>query len=78
MPRVSRLQNRRRDTMLTTSDQIQQLRAELNGCGFTPRERRQAEAELNRLIAEQAELDPHSINRSKTSMSTGGKSCAKF
>ena len=43
--------------MLTTYDQIVQLRVELNNCGFTHRERRQAEAELKRLIAEQAELD---------------------
>jgi hypothetical protein len=43
--------------MLTTYDQIQELRAEINGCGLTRRERRQAEAELKRLIAEQAELD---------------------
>ena len=43
--------------MLTTYDQIVQLRVELNNCGFTRRERRQAEAELKRLIAEQADID---------------------
>jgi hypothetical protein len=43
--------------MLSTYDQIQQLRVELANCGFTHRERRQAEAELKRLMAEQAELD---------------------
>jgi hypothetical protein len=43
--------------MLTTYDQIQQLRVELNSCGFTRRERLQAEAELKRLVAKQAELD---------------------
>jgi hypothetical protein len=43
--------------MLTTYDQIQQLRVELANCGFSRRERRQAEAELKRLIAEQAALD---------------------
>ena len=43
--------------MLTTYDQIVQLRVELNSCGFTRHERKQAEAELKRLIAEQAELD---------------------
>jgi hypothetical protein len=43
--------------MLTTYDQIQELRLEIKGCGLTRRERRQAEAELKRLIAEQAELD---------------------
>jgi hypothetical protein len=43
--------------MLTTYDQIQQLRVELANCGFTHRERRQAEAELKRLMAEQAEFD---------------------
>jgi hypothetical protein len=43
--------------MLTTYDQIQQLRVELANCGFTRRERKQAEAELKRLMAEQAELD---------------------
>ena len=43
--------------MLTTYDQIQQLRGELANCGFSRRERRQAEAELKRLMAEQAELD---------------------
>ncbi|MBV9480819.1 MAG: hypothetical protein JO249_08690 [Acidobacteria bacterium] len=43
--------------MLTIDDQIWQLRVELNNCGFSRRERRQAEAELKRLMAEQAELD---------------------
>jgi len=43
--------------MLTIDDQIWQLRVELNNCGFSRRERGQAEAELKRLMAEQAELD---------------------
>jgi hypothetical protein len=43
--------------MLTINDQIWQLRAELKNCGFTRCERKQAEAELKRLMAEQAELD---------------------
>jgi hypothetical protein len=38
-------------------DQIQELRTELARCDFRLRERAQAEAELKRLIAEQAELD---------------------
>jgi hypothetical protein len=43
--------------MLTIDDRIWQLQAKLKNCGFTRRERRQAEAELKRLMAEQAELD---------------------
>jgi hypothetical protein len=43
--------------MLTVEEKIWQLRAELNNCGFTRRERKQAEAELKQLMAEQAELD---------------------
>jgi hypothetical protein len=43
--------------MLTIYDQIQELRAELARCILTRRERAQAEAELQRLIAEQAKLD---------------------
>ena len=43
--------------MLTIYDQIQELRAELARCILTRRERAQAEAELKRLIAEQAKLD---------------------
>ena len=41
--------------MLTIYDQIQQLRAEMNGCLLTRRERAQAKAELKRLLAVQAE-----------------------
>jgi hypothetical protein len=43
--------------MITLYDHIQELRAELRGCGFTRRERAAVEAELARAIAEQAELD---------------------
>jgi hypothetical protein len=38
-------------------DQIQELRAELANCIMSRRERANAKAELNRLIAEQARLD---------------------
>lgn len=38
-------------------DHIQQLRAELRGCYFTPRERAAVQAELTQALAEQAELD---------------------
>jgi hypothetical protein len=44
-------------TMITLYDHIQQLRAELRGCGFTRRERAAVQAELGRAIAEQAGLD---------------------
>ncbi len=40
-----------------TYDQIQELRVELARCDLTRGERAQAEADLKRLIAEQAELD---------------------
>jgi hypothetical protein len=53
---ASRLQTEERH-MLTIYDQIQELRAELASCILTYRERAQAEAELQRLIAEQAKLD---------------------
>jgi hypothetical protein len=43
--------------MLTIYDQIQDLRAELGGCILTRRERAQAQAELKKLVAEQAKLD---------------------
>jgi len=43
--------------MLNNYDQIQELRAELARCILTRRERAQAEAELERLIAEQTKLD---------------------
>jgi hypothetical protein len=43
--------------MLTIYDQIQELRAELARCNLTRRERAEAEAELVRLLGEQAELD---------------------
>jgi hypothetical protein len=43
--------------MLTTFDQIQDLRAELAGCILTRRERAQAQAELKKLVVEQAKLD---------------------
>ena len=43
--------------MITLYDHIQELRAELQGCGFTRRERAAVQAELARAIAEQAERD---------------------
>ena len=43
--------------MITLYDHIQELRAELQGCGFTRRERAAVQAELARAIAEQAEHD---------------------
>lgn len=43
--------------MIALYDQIQELRAELRSCALTRRERAQAQAELVRAIAEQAELD---------------------
>jgi hypothetical protein len=43
--------------MLTIYDQIQELRAELARSFLTRRERAEAEAELQRLIAEQAKHD---------------------
>ncbi len=43
--------------MLNIYDQTQELRAELAGCILTRHERAQAQAELNRLVAEQAKLD---------------------
>lgn len=43
--------------MITLYDHIQELRAELRGCCFTRRERAAVQAELEKGIAEQAELD---------------------
>ncbi|HLY89962.1 MAG TPA: hypothetical protein VKQ27_13350 [Acetobacteraceae bacterium] len=43
--------------MLTIYDQIQELRAEITHCVMTRRERAEAKAELQRLIAEQEKLD---------------------
>jgi hypothetical protein len=43
--------------MLTICDQIRELRLEMTGCLLTRRERAQAQAELKRLVAEQAKLD---------------------
>jgi hypothetical protein len=43
--------------MITLYDHINELRAELQGCVMTRRERAEAQAELARAIAEQAELD---------------------
>ena len=43
--------------MITLYDHIQQLRAELRGCGFTRSERAAVQAELARALIEQAELD---------------------
>ncbi|MGY0713309.1 hypothetical protein [Azospirillum argentinense] len=43
--------------MLTIHDQIRELRAELASCALTRRERAQARAELDRLLARQARMD---------------------
>ena len=43
--------------MTALYDHIQELRLELKGCLMTPCERKAAQAELARAIAEQAELD---------------------
>ena len=43
--------------MLTINEQIRELRAELTGCLLTRRERAQAQDELKRLVAEQANLN---------------------
>jgi hypothetical protein len=43
--------------MLTIADQLRELRAEMTGCLLTRRERAQANAELKRLLAAQAEFD---------------------
>ena len=43
--------------MITLDDHIQELRAEVRGCGITRRERTALQAELAKAIAEQAELD---------------------
>jgi hypothetical protein len=43
--------------MIALYDQIQELRAELQGCYFTRRERAKVQAELTRARVEQAELD---------------------
>ena len=43
--------------MLTIYDEIQQLRVELAACILTPSERVAAQAELARLLAEQAAID---------------------
>jgi hypothetical protein len=43
--------------MITLYDHIQELRAELRGCGFTRNERAAVQAELAKAIAGQAQLD---------------------
>lgn len=43
--------------MLTIYDEIQQLRAELSTCIFTRTARAAAQAHLEKLLAEQAEID---------------------
>ena len=42
--------------MLTITDQIRELRAELTGCLLTRRERAQAQSELKRLVTNQTKL----------------------
>ena len=43
--------------MTTLYDHIQELRAELRGCGFTRHERAAVQAELAKAVAEHAEID---------------------
>jgi hypothetical protein len=43
--------------MITLYDHIQELRAELGGCYFTRHERAAVQAELEKAIADQAQLD---------------------
>ena len=43
--------------MLTIDELIRELRAEIEGCGLTRQERRQAKAELARLLAQKHERD---------------------
>ena len=43
--------------MIALYDHIREVRAELRGCYFTRRERAAVEAELQRALARQAELD---------------------
>ena len=43
---------------MTLEQQIFELKAELRGCCMTRKERAETEAELAKLIAEQAERDP--------------------
>ncbi len=43
--------------MIALYDHIQELRAELQGCVMSRRERAQVHAELARAIAEQAEIE---------------------
>jgi hypothetical protein len=47
----------RESTMITLYDHIQELRAELRGCGFSRSERAAVQAELAKAIAGQAQLD---------------------
>ena len=53
---LSRLQTEERH-MLTIYDEIQQLRIELAACILSPSEREAAQAELAKLLAEQAVID---------------------
>lgn len=43
--------------MITLEQHIYELRAELRGCDLTPHERIETEAELAKVVAEQAEID---------------------
>jgi hypothetical protein len=56
MPRAFRFTTEGK-TMIALYDHIHELRAELRGCGFTPRERTAVQTELEHALAEQAELD---------------------
>lgn len=48
--------------MITLEQHIQELRAELRGCSFAPRERREIEVELAQATAELLELE-HEFDR---------------
>jgi hypothetical protein len=56
-PQIPSSETEGEDEMMALYDHIQELRAELRRCYMTRRERAEAEAELARAIAEQAELD---------------------
>jgi AMMECR1 domain-containing protein len=54
MTAAFRLSTRKETAMITLDDHIQELRAELRGCRFTPRERAAVAAELGKAVADQA------------------------
>lgn len=57
--------------MLTIDRQIRELRAELEGCALTRRERTQAQLELNALMARQAQTTAAPAIRTAESAAPG-------